>query len=85
MKRTLSLVFCTLICSMVVYADRRLELVDPDLVTRNGITYLVGSSEPLTADVTFWNKSGLLRTQFTLSVWLVVNNPVTYESNPRLN
>ena len=55
-----------LLCSLVACDSKRQELVDPEIVERDGIEYLARSTEPLTADVMQWRKNGQPQTQYTL-------------------
>lgn len=44
----------------------RQALNDPDIVKRDGLTFLAHSTEPLTADVMEWHENGQPYTQFTV-------------------
>ncbi|GAG82276.1 unnamed protein product, partial [marine sediment metagenome] len=63
MKKTLLIVL--LLCSLAACDSKRQELVDPEIVERDGLIYLAGSTEPLTADVVNRDENGQLRSQHT--------------------
>lgn len=87
MKKTLLTLL--LLCSLVACEGKRPELVDPDVVMRDGIAYLARSTEPLTADVVRWYENGQLLEQYTmidgkkegLSRWWWENGQLATEDN----
>ena len=55
-----------MLCSLAACASKRPELVDPEIVERDGIVYLAGSTEPLTADIVVFFEDGQLENQLTV-------------------
>jgi antitoxin component YwqK of YwqJK toxin-antitoxin module len=55
-----------LLCSLAACESKRQELIDPEIVERDGLEFLARSTEPLTADVVRWHDNGQLAEQYTV-------------------